>query len=178
MGIRVNKCKCNMKKFIISMIIVGLLFSLLIIMIYKPKKNITINDLYKNLISKNNDYGYYIYDEYDRYVTLVNYNGDEEDIVIPDYIHGKPVVSIEDSAFYGNTYIKTIKISKNVIKVGHQSFIGCSNLEIIFIPSSVIEFGSSALDNTFSLKKIVLDKNSKVENVLIDNGFKDIIEYK
>jgi hypothetical protein len=147
-------------------------------MIYKPKKNITINDLYKNLISKNNDYGNYIYDEYDRYVTIVSYNGDEVNIEIPNYIKGKPVLSIEDSAFYGNTFVKKIIISNKVIKVGHQSFIGCSNLEEIYIPSSVEEFGDCALDNTFSLKKIVIDKDSKIEDLLISNGFKDIIEYK
>ena len=167
-----------MKKNVIRIIVFVIFIVVICLLLYKPNKDIKLEDLYKNPILKNNVYEDYIYDEYDRYVTIVSYNGDEANIEIPNYIKGKPVLSIEDSAFYGNTFVKKIIISNKVKKVGHQSFIGCSNLEEIYIPFSVEEFGDCALDNTFSLKKIVIDKDSKIEDLLISNGFKDIIEYK
>ena len=163
-----------MKKKIIGIIIILILATLAFIFI-NYRKDITLDDLYKNIISSNNEYKDYTIDEYDKYVTIVTYNGNDEEVKIPSYINGKPVLTIEDSAFYGNLNVNKITIPKTVIRVGHQTFIGCLNLREIYVPTSVLDFGAHALDNCPKLEKIVVD-DSKVKNLLIEYGFKDKIK--
>ena len=163
-----------MKKKIIGIIII--LISVTLVFIYiNANKKITLDDLYKNIISSNNEYKDYTIDEYDRYVTIVTYNGNDEEIKIPTYINGKPVLTIEDSAFYGNLTVKKITIPSTVIRVGHQAFIGCLNLKEIYVPTSVLDFGAHALDNCPNLEKIYAS-DSKVKDLLIEYGFKDKIK--
>lgn len=165
------------KNNIIKIIILIILIIIIILKFFYKRKSIGLKDLYKNPISTNNEYKDYIYDEYDNYTTIVSYNGNDTNIEIPTYIEGKPVLTIEDSAFYGNHSVKKIIISKNVIRVGHQAFIGCSKLQEIYIPSSVLEFGRFALDNCPKLKKIIVKKNSNADKLLTEYGYKNYLNY-
>ena len=163
-----------MKKKIIGIIII-LILALLTFIFINNRKDIALDDLYKNIISSNNEYKDYTIDEYDKYVTIVTYNGNDEEVKIPSYINGKPVLTVEDSAFYGNLTVKKITIPETVIRVGHQAFIGCLNLIEIYVPTSVLDFGEHALDNCPNLEKIHVE-NSKVKDLLIEYGFKDKIK--
>lgn len=166
-----------MKNNIIKIIAILIIILFIFMFIYSGR-DIGLEDLYKNIISSNNEYKDYTIDEYDKYVTIETYNGNDEKVEIPSYINGKPVKTIEDSAFYGNLTVKEIIIPKTIIRVGHQAFIGCVNLRKIYIPSSILDFGRYALDNCPNLEKIFVDKNSVVENLLIEYGYKKIINYK
>ena len=44
----------------------------------------------------------YAYSEFDNYIELLSYNGDESDVVIPSSINGKPVTTILNKIFESN----------------------------------------------------------------------------
>ena len=58
-----------------------------------------------------------------------------EEIIIPDYYNGLPVVEIGDRAFKDATWITKVTLPNTVQHIGGQAFYGCSNL-------SSIEFGT------------------------------------
>ena len=162
-------------------IIILLLIIICIIYIniqYHNKHNNILNTLYKYPISKNNIYKDYIYDIYANHINIISYNGNSKVVEIPSIIKDKPVISIEDSAFYGNAYIEKIIIPSTIIKIGYQSFIGCQNLKEISIPKSILYIGESAFDNCPNLKYIYIEQNSKTEKLLIKKNYRTYIKYK
>ena len=166
-----------MKKKILVTIFI-LFCILLLVLFYYSREDRMLSYLYLYPITKNNIYDYYVYDVYSDHVTIVTYNGTDSDIKIPSYIYEKPVWSIEDSAFYGNSNIETVIIPNTVIKIGYQSFIGCENLKIIEIPTSVVSIGDSAFQNCPSLEAIYVNENSKAEKLLRENNYEFYIKYQ
>lgn len=154
-----------MKKRIIvlSTIVTG---SILISVLCHNSPNNILKRLYQYPEEKNNVYKNYTYDIYADHINIISYNGSSKRLRIPRYIDGKPVLSIEDSAFYGNDYLEEVIISDTVVKIGHQSFIGCKNLKEIYIPKTVVYIGSSAFDNCPSLEAIYIGNNSKQRDLL------------
>ena len=53
-----------------------------------------------------------------------------ENIVIPATHSGKKIIAIANSAFFGNSKIKTVRMSDNIISIGDNAFLNCSKLEI------------------------------------------------
>lgn len=65
-------------------------------------------------------------------VVLVKYEGTDENVTIPD-----DVKEIGESAFEGNTTLKTVIIPEGVMGIGDEAFYRCVNLESVTIPSSM-----------------------------------------
>lgn len=164
------------KKLIIILTIISSIILITIIYFYNPTK--ILNNLYKYPISKNNIYKDFIYDIYSDHINIINYTGTKNKLTIPSHIDDKLVLTIEDSAFYGNTYIEEVIIPNTVIKIGYQSFIGCQNLKTIYIPKSVIYIGNSAFDNCPNLETIYIKKNSKQQKLLEEKNYTNYIKYK
>ena len=162
------------KKIIIISVVVLLILSWIVIINTSYYK---LRTLYKNPIEINKIYKDYIYDEYSNYVVIRTYNGEESNVVIPDYINDKPVLSIEDSAFYGNTKLESVKVSKHVIRIGHQAFIGCPNLKEVTLPNKVMDIGKWSFKGCPNLQKIYVKKSSKTDKVLKKSSFKKYIKY-
>lgn len=165
------------KKIIIGVILVAVI-STIFVLLSCSTHEIGLDDLYKNKISSYLEVGDYTIDEYEEHVSVVTYNGSDEEVKIPEQLNGKPVLSIEDSAFYGNLTVKKIVIPKHVIRVGHQAFIGCLELKEITIPDSMLDFGEHALDNCPKLEKIYVDKDSDIGKKLSEYGYKELINDK
>ena len=89
-----------------------------------------LKTLYLNPIKINEVYNNYIVDEYIDHIGIIFYEGNDKEVVIPEVINGKKVYSIEDSAFYGNAVMEKVVIPKNVIRIGHQAFIGNNKLTL------------------------------------------------
>lgn len=75
-----------------------------------------------------------------------------------DFIFGDGVTEIAPSALGGtfvfkNTFAGSVKIGKNVEKIGSDAFVG-SNITQIEFPASLKEIGSSAFEKCEKLKKI------------------------
>lgn len=83
---------------------------------------------------------------------LYSYKGSATNITIPTSAH-----SIADSAFTGNTKIKTVKFHNTLYSIGNNAFSGCTSLESISGDSAVTYVGALAFSDTKFLK------NSDVE---------------
>lgn len=71
---------------------------------------------------KSGDYSYYLNE--DGTAEIYEYNGSDEELVIPDTLDGHKVVSISDNAFWNNEFIKAFKIPDSVTHIGSWAFLG------------------------------------------------------
>ena len=100
--------------------------------------------------------------------TVSNYKGDNDDVIIPDYIGNTPVTVIgaytffQQSIYWGaSARIKTITIPNTVKKIENGVFKNCRNLREIVIPSSVIQLGQAVFSGCSNLSSILLSDNIK-----------------
>ena len=119
-------------------------------------------------------------------------------IVLPEYYEAesgdKPITTIGNSAFAGNTTFTTITLPDSVTSIGSEAFSGC-HLDTIFfpesslvsigdyafsgcifmsitIPDSVTTIGSDAFANCWTLKSVTLPTNSQFTTIS-DNLFEE-----
>lgn len=84
------------------------------------------------------------------------------DVIIPSTVsyNGEiyTVASIGEEAFFGCTYLTSIKIPNTIISIGNKAFNGCTTLKELYIEDgdTTLEFGSSA-DNEYELRALFHD---------------------
>ena len=72
-------------------------------------------------------------------VTITGYTGTGGAITIPSTLGGKPVTTIDDSAFEGNAVITAVSIPSSVTALGEKVFENCTKLQtVIFLEGSTI----------------------------------------
>ena len=69
------------------------------------------------------------------------------------------VNTISDYCFYSCKNLQSVKLSKNLISVGHSSFEMCTNIKTIYIPNGIKYLGSRSFCSCKSLKKVYLPKS-------------------
>lgn len=84
--------------------------------------------------------GYYYQDKGD-YLSVLNYDGDQTLVKIPQTINGKTVKALTDWAFFGNPRIERVEIPSTVTQIGRECFLFCRKIHSIFVPESVVSFG-------------------------------------
>ena len=114
-------------------------------------------------------------------IKIIQYDGFDENIVVPSTINGKTVTEIADNAFYwgnayGDTEVKSITLPSTIKTIGKEAFWGCSNLTNLNIPENVEFIGGSAFYgcenlNNFSFKSNYLT----IENNVIYDKDKTIL---
>lgn len=80
---------------------------------------------------------------------LKNYNGKDENVIIPD-----TVKEIADHAFERNNFIKTVKIPATVKAIGRYVFRDCTELISVEIADGLNRIGEMAFDNCINLTEI------------------------
>ena len=96
---------------------------------------------------------------------LVNYNGKDENVAIPDN-----VTEIGEGAFEGNRNIKNVTIPESVHKIDIYAFSSCRNLENVAIPDGVTEIRGGAFHACKSLEAIKLPNSiTKIEEATFEN---------
>ena len=119
-------------------------------------------------------------------ISIVDYHGDETDLVIPEYIDGFPVISvsindthntcthsenkmkiesvtlpstlrlINSSAFKGMNNLKTVTMGEGVEQIGDEAFSGCFSLKNINFSKNIMRIGSNAFYRCTALETVVL----------------------
>lgn len=74
---------------------------------------------------------------------LLKYNGSDVDITLPSHI-----TAVGDSAFSGNTRLKSVTLNNSVRAIGDRAFYGCSSLQSVNDGNNVSQVGDLAFYGT------------------------------
>lgn len=103
-------------------------------------------------------------------LTILGYNGNNQNLVIPDFYDNKPITEIGTWAFKGCTSLTSIAIPKSVTKIGYEAFAYCKSLTSVIISEGVTEIGEGTFENCKSLASV------KVPYALIES-YKDFANH-
>lgn len=108
------------------------------------------------------NYGYYgdfkyWSSPYSTTAEIVNYFGNDTDVVIPDKINDLTVTGIADRAFNSKRYIKSVTIPASVAELGTSAFYNCTALEKVSFKGSRLKVGSCAFSGCVSLAELETD---------------------
>ena len=130
-------------------------------------------------------YSYHQYKDTNN-IVIYQYNGNEEEIVIPDKLEDKNVVGISEKCFYNgiiynNLTIKKIEISVGIEFLGNKTFYHLDHLEEVFISKTISKIGLTIFDKCNELKMINVDENNKhfssLDGVLYNKNKTSLIIY-
>ena len=108
------------------------------------------------------DYTYALASDSESYV-IMEYNGDEENIIIPSSYDNKTISRIGSFAFYGNNTIKTLQINDNIKTIGGLCFGDCKNLiSVVFSSGGECDKGHCAFRGCTKLENLDLTGCSKL----------------
>jgi len=105
---------------------------------------------------------------YPESVSINKYNGNKENVVIPNTIEGKPVKYIYDNAFSWNESIKSVVIPDTVIWINYEAFYKCKNLTKVTFPQNLERIDIRAFAYT-NLSSIIIPGHRRevVEGVIV-----------
>ena len=110
-------------------------------------------------------------------VTILEYNGTNENLEIPAQIDGRPVVEIVSKAFYRNKTIRSVSVPGTVKHIGDSAFFestvntislqegvetigvqafACSSLQSISLPRTLKSIGKSAFGHCAAMRDIYI----------------------
>lgn len=75
-------------------------------------------------------------------------------IEIPEFIEGKPVISIDAGAFQNCKKLKSAAMPNTILHIGESAFQGCSVLKKITLSENLTTIGKSAFSHCIALKGI------------------------
>ena len=87
---------------------------------------------------------------------LYKYNGTATVVTTPTTLGGNAVRIISDYCFTGNDRLTSVTVSEGVVQIYPNSFMDCTQLESISLPSTLSLLGKYAFSNCSSLKAIAL----------------------
>lgn len=89
-------------------------------------------------------------------VTITDYTGSNETVIIPTIIEGKTVTVIGNHAFRSITSLTDVTIPDSVTSIGDFSFYSCSNLSSLTIGNGVISIEIAAFARCTSLTDVTV----------------------
>lgn len=93
-------------------------------------------------------------------VTITEYIGESEHVLIPPAIDGLPVTALADKAFYEKT-VTTVVVPDSVTEIGDLCFSGDNYLVSLTLPDELAELPYAALESCFRLMDFNLPKELK-----------------
>lgn len=93
-------------------------------------------------------------------VTITEYIGESEHVLIPDTIDGLPVTALADKAFY-EKHVTTVVVPDSVTEIGDLCFSGDNYLVSLTLPDGLAELPYGALESCFRLMDFNLPKELK-----------------
>ncbi|MDY2736980.1 leucine-rich repeat domain-containing protein, partial [Intestinibacter sp.] len=89
-------------------------------------------------------------------ITITDYTGSAENLVLPDEINGMRVIAIKDLAFANSESLITVEIPDSIISIGESAFWGCTNLATVKLPNNLTTIKASLFSECISLKDITI----------------------
>ena len=105
-------------------------------------------------------YGNLMYSRHDSYISIIGYDGEDSEMIIPDTIDGLPVEKIDSDVFMNCDSLKRVKLPASLEQIRDRAFEGCTNLKEIDIPESVSIIFPNAFTDCISLEKVVFHDNN------------------
>lgn len=93
-------------------------------------------------------------------VTITDYIGTSEHVLIPDAIDGLPVTALADKAFY-EKHVTTVVVPDSVTEIGDLCFSGDNYLVSLTLPDGLAELPYGALESCFRLMDFDLPQGLK-----------------
>ena len=93
-------------------------------------------------------------------VTITDYVGTSEHVLIPSEIDGQPVTALADRAFYEKT-VTTVVVPESVKTLGEACFSGDNFLTSLTLPENLAELPPVALESCYSLMDFALPAGLK-----------------
>ena len=90
---------------------------------------------------------------------VVGCSSDAVNVTVPDTLGGKPVTSVEESAFNSCGAIETVTLPDSVTLIGDGAFFGCTTLKSIAMPKSLTKIGYQAFYYCADLESINLPES-------------------
>ena len=94
----------------------------------------------------------------DNTITLTQYTGSNNVVIIPATTNGYPVTSIGDAAFSGCVNLASIEFPGSITNIGSGAFNSCFGLTIVAIPAGVNTIGDYAFFYCTNLTVINVDE--------------------
>lgn len=91
-------------------------------------------------------------------ITITDYIGTDQDVVIPEEIGGKTVVKLNSGIFSGKA-ITSVVIPDTVTEIGRSLFMGCKQLENVELSNQIKEILGSTFEDCSNLKEITLPES-------------------
>lgn len=103
--------------------------------------------------------GYLYRDITQNTIALSGYQGSDTQLVVPETIGERTVISIDSYAFYGNSTVTDIDLSqaKGLSAIGEGAFCECSSLKNAVIPSTVNLISEMAFQDCSLLEAVQFD---------------------
>ncbi len=104
-------------------------------------------------------------------VMITSYRGDDKEIVIPEFIDGKPVIGIAAGAFVNKTATSLV-LSKYIQTVEQGAFQNCSLIEKVYYPDSIYRIYNESFDEASysSLKRLYVNATMAPRYSNTDSG--------
>ncbi len=142
---------------------------------------IKIEDLAPDSTVQNNRNGQVISGSQDDFEIKINDNDEIElvkflgfenkEMIVPNQIDGKPVVSINYECFQNCKEIQSLIIPEGIRNIESRAFYGCKNLENVKLPSTLTKFGGDNLKRTkYGFISMGVFGSTKVKNLTIPDG--------
>ncbi len=77
-----------------------------------------------------------------QYLAVTGYQGDKEELYIPEHFYGFPVVAIGDVAFMQNQTLRSVHFPSTIEQIGQFIFLQAASLEAIFVDEDNERFTS------------------------------------
>jgi len=101
------------------------------------------------------------FDEENATVSISEYIGSSEEVVVPLEVKGYPVTAIVDFAFADCESLKKIYLPEGLKAIGDSAFKNCRKLADLIIPNGMVSIGDNAFENCIGLNAINLPNGLK-----------------
>jgi hypothetical protein len=119
-------------------------------------------DTVKSTEEKSNSYNDYKFTENSEGLTVKEYLGYDECVVIPAEVDGKKITTIGENSFANFSELKEVVIPQNVKQIDEGAFFYCENLQKVTLPNSLERISEDAFYNCDSLLNVAVPLDCEV----------------